>query len=110
MTQEYMLIAIVHFSISNLGVWTFEDPADLTVELVNSVSLTSLPQESLPPVVSIVIDLLKKVIASGIGKMGEGVKFIVFDGTQFDRCAEGVLWVNYLRERYEYQTPLPGCE
>jgi len=29
--------------------------------------------------------------------------------TAFDRCAEGALWVNHLRERYEYRTPLRGC-
>lgn len=110
MTQEYMLVATIHYSISNLGVWTFENPAEITVELENSKSLTPLPQEDLPPLVTTVTDFLKKSLASGLGKMGEGMKFFVFDGTQFDRCAEGLLWINYLRERYKFQTPLPGCE
>ncbi len=110
MFQEYMLVAIVHWSMSNLGVFKFENPAEVTVELGNSESLTPLPQESLPPLVTVLILYLEKVVASGLGKMGEGMKFFVFDGTQFDRCAEGVLWINYLRERYDYQTPLLGCE
>ena len=110
MTQEFMLVGIVHFSISDFGAWTFENSLEITVELVNSESLTPLPQESLPPLVAGIAELLKNVLAAGIGKMGEGIKFFFFDGTQFDSCAEGVLWVNYLSERYEYKTPLPGCE
>ncbi len=110
LTREYMLVAIIHFSISDFGVWTFENPAEITVELVNSESLTPLPQESLPPLVTGTTETLKNVIAAGIGKMGEGMKFFVYDGKRVDRCAEGVLWVNYLSERYEYQTPLPGCK
>ncbi len=110
MTQEYMLVVIIHFSISDFGVWTFENPAEITVELVNTEPLTPLPQERLPPLVTTMTEFLKKIIASGIGKMGEGMKIFVFDGTRFDRCAEGALWVAYLHERYEYQTPIPGCE
>ena len=25
-------------------------------------------------------------------------------------CEKGVVWVHYAGERYEYETPIPGCE
>jgi hypothetical protein len=110
MAQEFMIIGIVHFSISDLGVWTFENPEEVTVELANAEFLAPLSQESLPPVVTYITELLGEITASGMGRLGEGFKYFIFDGTQLDRCVEGRLWVNYLRERYEYQTPLPGCD
>ena len=109
MAQEYMIVAIIHFSISDLGVWAFENPTEITVELANSKSLAPLPQEDLPPVVTTTVELMRKIMAAGMGKMGEGMKFFLLDGTQFDRCSKEALWINYLHERYEFQTPLPGC-
>lgn len=53
--------------------------------------------------------LLKKIIAEGLGKLGGGLEIYVVDGKSVNRCQKGSLWVNYMEERYEYQTPLPGC-
>jgi len=96
--------------ISDFGVWEFKDPSGVAVELANAELLTILPQESLPPVVKGTTGVMKDILASGLGKMGEGMAILVYDGKRISRCTEGVLWINYLQERYEYQTPLPGCE
>lgn len=109
MTREYLFVALIHFSISDFGEWSFETPSDLKVELANAAMLTPLPQESLPPLVTSVTRAIGDVMAAGLGKMGEGINLFLFDGTRVDRCEDGAIWVNYLKERYEYQTPLPGC-
>jgi hypothetical protein len=110
MVQEYMIVAVIHFAISNLGVWRFENSAEVTVELGKSELLTPLPQERLPPLVNAEIKFLQDVMVAGLGKVGEGMRFFVYEGKHVNRCADEVLWINYLRERYTYQTPLPGCE
>ena len=110
MVQEYMLIGVIHASLGDFGAWNMVNPVKVTVDIGNSESLTPLSQETLPPLVTTMIDLFKKILAGGLGKLGGGLKVFVFDGTRVDRCAKGVVWVNYLRERYKYQTPIPGCE
>ena len=107
--REYMLVAVIHFRISQLGEWQFVIPAGVTVDINDSQSLAPIFQQSLPPLVTATLDLLREGMAAGMGKMGEGMRLFVYDGTRFDRCGEDVLWINYLTERYDFQAPLPGC-
>lgn len=110
MVESYMMVGIVHFSVSDLGEWEFKDPTEVAVDLGNSELLSYIPPHSLPPVVRNITILLRDVLAAGIGRAGQEMEILVYDGKRVSRCTEGVVWINYLQERYEYQTPLPGCE
>jgi hypothetical protein len=52
---------------------------------------------------------LGKSISGGLGRMGSGIKFFIFDTKAIDSCNKGTVRVSYLKERYEFKTPLPGC-
>ncbi len=86
------------------------NPEMVTAVNTDSKVLVAISEDKLPPFAVSASDLLKKVMTNGLGKIGSGLKVFMFDGRQIDRCAVGVVTVNYLDEQYEFQTPLPGCE
>lgn len=110
MLQDYMMVGVIHFTVSDLGEFEMNNSTELEVELPNSVILNPLSESNLPPLVTSLPDVLKKIIAGGMGKVGSGLKVFIYDGKQIDRCSSGIIKINYLAERYEFQTPLPGCK
>lgn len=107
--EQYALVAILHFSMDNLGQWTSIEPTDVALEISETASLAPLGASEIPPIVSSILQFLESSLAGGFGAVGQGIKTFVYDGTQVDSCGEGKLWVRYLEERYEYEMPLPGC-
>ena len=107
--NEYAIVSILHFSMNDLGQFSSIEPADVTLELSESGSLTPLAGSEIPPVVSSILHLLETSLGGGFGPVGQGIKSFVYDGTQVDSCGGGKLWDRYLEERYEYEMPVPGC-
>lgn len=52
---------------------------------------------------------LKAAMSQGLGELGEGLHWFVYDADGIDSCEDGILWLAYGGERYEYRTPIPGC-
>ena len=109
MMEEYVFLAFVHASISQFGEWSFVAPSELVVEIGDSHSMKPLARDSLAPVVRGTVDTMKAVLGQGLGMLGEGMQILVYDGSKVDSCREGVVWVPYQGERYEYRTPIVGC-
>lgn len=107
--SRYVLVGIVHFTIDGQGVFKFRDVNDLTVELPGNQVFSPMNEDELPPILPTVITFLSKALAGGMGKMGQAMKFYVYDTGNIDTCSSGTVWVRYLKERYEYKTPLPNC-
>lgn len=107
--QKYMMVGIMHFSVDELGLFTIKSPEMVTAEYSELGKIASISAEDLPPVVASVSDVLKKIIAGGAGKIGDGLRVFIFDGEQFDQCSNGTMKINYLAEQYTFDTPLPGC-
>ncbi len=107
--KDYVLIAFVHLEISRLGEWSFKTASDVAVEVNDSQPRKPLPRESLAPVVLGTVETMKAVMKQGLGQLGEGMQLLVYDGSEVDSCQEGVIWVTYQGERYDYRTPIAGC-
>ena len=107
--EQYTLVAVIHFSMSDLGEFTSIEPTDVTLELSEGDSLVPLATGQIPPVVSTIVHFLESSLGGGFGAVGQGIKTFVYDGTQADSCDQGKLWIRYLEERYEYERPVPGC-
>lgn len=107
--QQYMVILIAHASISNLGEWTIKIPEEVSVRGKNSEVLSPLQTTDLPPGVVGMITSLQNVLSNGLGPMGKGMRTFVFESNNIESCKDGLFWVVYAGEKYEYQTPTPGC-
>lgn len=108
--QKYLVVGVMHGSINQFGEWTIEKPLGVTADKGHSQPLASISQEDKPPLLITTIEFLKRIMAGGLGQLGGGIEYFVFDGTPVKSCAKGTVWVTYLSERYEYQTPIPGCK
>jgi hypothetical protein len=106
--RRYMVVAIVHYKVNASGEFSFEKISKISVE-ANSKTYKPLPEAGINPLISSFTAFVGKSISGGLGRMGEGIKFFVFDTNVIDSCSKGVVRVNYLKEGYEFQTPLPGC-
>ncbi len=107
--QQYAVVAVIHFSMNDLGQWKAIVPSDVMLELSETDSLAPLSGSEIPPMVGSILHFLETSLASGFGAVGQGLKTFVYDGAGIDSCGGGKLWVRYLEERYEYEMPVPGC-
>ena len=107
--EDYFVLTFVHLSVSRLGEWSFREASDILVEVGGSQPMAPLPRDSWAPVVLGTVETMKAVMKQGLGRLGEGMQILVYDGTGVDSCQEGVIWVSYQGERYDYRTPLAGC-
>ena len=107
---DYVLIAIVHYSVTDLGEFQIRPPESVVATSKALGDLKPIPDQELPPLVSAFVHAFAKALADGLGKVGTGMKTFVYDGSQIDSCKPGTLWVSYLKEKYEFVTPVPGCQ
>ncbi|MFQ5953926.1 MAG: hypothetical protein ACE5JZ_02560 [Kiloniellales bacterium] len=106
----YAIIGIGHASASPAGKVEFTVPKGVLVETGEDQVRQPLDQETLPPTVSATISSLGELLAQGMGAMGQGMVWFVFDGKGLESCREGGFRVVYADEAYDYETPIPGCE
>ena len=106
----YVLISVAHAHINNLGQWNYTDPTDVVIETGNSKTHRPVSPTTLPPAVSGFLTAYSRIIADGIGRLGKNMVTLVFANTGISDCREGVFWVRYAGERFEYKTPIPGCD
>lgn len=107
--SRYIIIMLAHAETTALGKQKFKIPDGVMIETGSGEFRRRIPDEDLPPVVSITKSLIGSVFAGGFGPFGPNADTFLFDGEGIDDCGKGVLWVHYDGERYEYLTPIPGC-
>lgn len=107
--DQYTMVSIIHFAVNEIGQFQAIEPVGVTVELPDTEPLQPLPANEIPPLVSSILHFLETSLAGGLGAMGQNIKTFVYDGASVDSCRPGKLWIAYLEERYEYDTPVPGC-
>ena len=61
------------------------------------------------PVAVGIVAGMQSVFSQALGPMGEGMRWMTFDAAEISSCEEGVFWIDYDGEQYDYRTPIPGC-
>lgn len=107
--SRYIIVLLAHAETTGLGEQKFRTPDGVMIETGRGEFRRSIPDEDLPPVVTITKSLIGSVFAGGFGPFGPNAETFLFDGEGVDDCGKGALWVHYDGERYEYLTPIPGC-
>jgi len=106
---DYLVVAVVHGDISDLGQITFRKVASLDARTFGNTSLAPLDTGGLPPAVTGVISIMQGMFTQALGAMGQGTNWFVFDGSPVTSCGTGGFSIPYAGEVYEYATPIPGC-
>ena len=107
--SEYFVITAVRTKVSPSGQYTFPNTEAVVLLSENNRKLVATPETELPPSASEVINTLGSMMALGLGPMGEGMKLFVFKDTGINSCGDGEFWVLFADEKYDCQTPIPGC-
>ena len=109
MLREHMLVAIVHGSATKAGRLDFRVPETPILEDGERKQRQPLAKENWPPMVTAYSELMERFLTQSLGQLGEGFHWFVFDGKGIDSCNKGRFWIQYAAERYNYDTPIPGC-
>jgi len=107
--REYTVIAAVQTVISPLGKFTFSNTEEVILLTGDNRELKSIPEDDRPPVVAGAVNIMGSIMAQGLGAMGEGMTWYVFADSGVDSCGGGEFWILFAGEKYDYQTPIPGC-
>ncbi len=107
--RVYTIIGVGHANASPAGAWTFTVPEGVHVETGTDQVRAPLDRATLPPNIAGTISMLGELLAQGMGAFGPGIVWFVFDGKGLESCQAGGVRVVYADERYEYETPIPGC-
>ena len=110
MLSKYVMILVAHARVTSLGQWEHTDPSGVVIETGDNKIQQPISDNNLPPVVSGYISTFSQIIAKGMGKLGERAVVMTFDKHGINDCQKGAFWVHYVGERFEYQTPIPGCD
>ncbi len=110
MVAKYVMILVSHARITSLGQWEYTDPSGVVIEADDNKIQQPISDNDLPPAVSGFVSVVSQIIAKGMGPLGEHAVMKVFDKHGISDCQKGTFWVHYAGERFEYQTPIPGCD
>ena len=103
------IFGVLKAHISSDVTFSFAEVDHLEVKRSDGTSLTPLSGDQIPPTVAGTLATIEAGLRQGLGAMGRGIHWFVFDGTDVDSCAKGGLSVPFAGEVYTYETPVPGC-
>ena len=103
------IFGVLKARISSDVTFSFAEVDHLDVERSDGTRLTPLSSDQFPPAVAGTLAALEAGLRQGLGVMGRGIRWFVFDGTNVDSCAKGDLSVLFAGEVYTFDTPIPGC-
>jgi len=106
--SKYVLVGVTDGMISSLGEMTTKDIEGVKIKTMNGAK-NALQAFAIPPVVSGTVTVLKSIFGRSMGKLGEGMNWLVFDPENISSCKQGKFWVVYDGVEYDYVTPIPGC-
>lgn len=105
---ENLVFSVAHWDVSTTGDFSFREIVPPVLETPSGTRMP-LDEDELNPAGAGLRAGLKAQIAQAFGDMGKGLRWFVYDADGVDSCTEGILWLVYGGERYEYRTPIPGC-
>ena len=109
MTSKYVIVLLGHARVTKMGQWQYATPSNVLLETVDGKFRRPLSDDEMPPTVFGFVSTLSKVIAQGLGPLGRRIVTKVYSSEGISDCGKGGFWIRYGGERYDYQTPLPGC-
>jgi hypothetical protein len=110
MLDLYVVVLVAHMKISSLGQVESVSPTGISAETADKKIHQPVAEGDLPPALSGYMHAYKKVMEGGLGPAGKGAVVMAFGKTGAKGCSQGALWIRYAGERFEYKTPVPGCE
>ena len=109
LVRKNVIFGVLRARVSSDVIFSFAEVDHLEVKRSDGTSLTPLSGDQIPPTVAGTLAALEAGFRQGLGAMGRGIHWFVFDGTDVDSCAKGGLSVPFAGEVYTYETPVPGC-
>jgi hypothetical protein len=109
MLREYMVVGVSDFEIDAFGRFVAKTPGDVVVETATGKRPEQIAEDRLPPFLFMLLTGLRSMCQQGLGTIGEGMEFFVFEGSNIESCGPGRFSIRYDGEDYEYETPIPGC-
>ncbi|SRR5581483_1291063 len=109
MLREHLIIGVAHGTPSNSGHLAFRVPEGVAVLTGDGKARQPLAKESWPPMVNAFSAMIQNFMTQSLGQLGEGFHWFVFEGKGIESCGKGRFWVSYAGEKYNYDTPIPGC-
>lgn len=109
MLREQVIVGVAHGSTSQQGRLSFRVPEGVTLEDGEGKQREPIAKEAWPPLVAAFSTMIQSFFVQSMGQMGSGFHWFVFDGKGIDSCGKGRFWIRYASERYNYDTPIPGC-
>lgn len=106
---DYILIGTVRVQIDAQARMTVKAEAPPFVTLLNGEAVKQFETSELSPALTGLVTILSRSIGQGLGLVGQGIKWYVYDGVKIDSCETGGFIVNFAGVNYDYQTPIPGC-
>jgi hypothetical protein len=109
MLREHMIVGIAHGSAAQAGRIDFRAPEAPVLEDSDRKQRQTVAKENWPPLVTAFSAVIQKLLTQSLGQLGEGFHWFVFEAKGIDSCGKGRFWIQYAGERYNYDTPIPGC-
>lgn len=109
MLKEHVIVALAHGTAGQGGQLSFRAPEGVMIEDGNKKPREPLAKADWPPLVSAYTVVMQKFLSQTTGQLGSGFHWFVFEGKGIESCGKGRFIINYAGERYNYDTPIPGC-
>jgi hypothetical protein len=109
MLRERIIVALAHGTAGQGGRLNFRTPEGVTIEDGNKKLREPLAKENWPPLVLAYTGVMQNFLSQTTGQLGSGFHWFVFESKGVESCGKGRFWIAYAGERYNYDTPIPGC-
>jgi hypothetical protein len=107
--DKYVVLGVAHGQLDVGGKMIFDREEGAQAAGPDGVALKPVDEANYPPTVAGTIAILGGTMRQGMGAMGQGIKFLVFESGDVRACEKGRLSVTYAGQTYTYDTPIPGC-
>jgi hypothetical protein len=107
--DKYTILGVAHGQLDAGGKMVFNSEESARATSLDGTQLKNLDPADYPPMVAGAVATLGGFMRQTLGPMGQGMKFLVFEGANVRACEKGGLAVTYVGETYTFDTPIPGC-
>jgi hypothetical protein len=107
--DKYIILGVAHGQIDPGGKMIFDKEESAQASGQDGAQFKVMDESNYPPAVAGAVVTMGGFMRQSLGAMGEGMKFLVFEGASVRACEKGQLSVRYAGETYTYDTPIPGC-
>ncbi len=107
--SDYILIGTVRVQVDSQARMNVKEEQPPVVTLLNGEPVKQFSQHEFSPALTGLVTVLSRSISQGMGVIGQGIQWFVFDGAKINSCETGGFIIKFAGEAYDYQTPIPGC-